>query len=163
MAVSGLVELVQNGFPLSDTKIMKFVILLALGFVFFVLVRSAFAQGDKVARISPIDAATAVRDGTAILVDVREPKEWQEGVAASAYLLPLSDLRGNRRKWAHVLKSAKEENQQVILYCRSGGRSGQAAAILAGEGFAVANAGGFSDWQKANLPVRAPEEPADPR
>jgi rhodanese-related sulfurtransferase len=148
---------------LSNQRRMKFVILLALGFVFFVLVRSAFAQDGKVARISPTDAAKAVREGSAILVDVREPAEWREGVAASAYLLPLSDLRGNRRKWAHVLKTAQEENQRIILYCRSGGRSGQAAGILEGEGFAVANAGGFGDWRKANLPVRAPEEPADPR
>lgn len=135
---------------------MKFVVLVAIGFVLFLTVRSLFAA--KVPSISPGEAAAAVKSGQALLIDVREPAEWESGVAAPAYLLPLSDLQGARKKWQHVLTDAKD--QTLILYCRSGNRSGRAAAALASEGFTVANAGGFRDWQAAGLPTRSPDEPA---
>src|SRR5690606_7464825 len=101
--------------------------------------------------IDPKDAAERVAAGKAVLIDVREPAEWESGVAAPAYLLPLSDLRGARRKWQHVLEAARKEQKEVLLYCRSGARSGAAAALLAREGFTVGNVGGFRDWQAADL------------
>jgi rhodanese-related sulfurtransferase len=139
---------------------MKLLALLGLLFVVFAFARNAFAQSSDPVNIAPADAAVKVKAGTAILIDVREPAEWTEGVAAPAYLLPLSDLRGERKKWAHVLASAKATNQQVLLYCRSGNRSAQAAKILAAEGFDVANAGGFRDWLGSHLPIRTPDAPA---
>lgn len=135
-------------------------LLLVIGIFLFFAVRSIFAQTPRpdVPRISPPDAQAKVKAGEAVLIDVREPAEWEDGVAASAYLLPLSDLRGDRKKWQHVLEDAKDK--EVLLYCRSGNRSGQAAALLAQEGFQVANVGGFRDWQAAGLPTRQPDEPA---
>lgn len=144
---------------------MKLLLIAGLGFILFTLIRNSFSSpattnnDTNTPAISPADAATAVREGKAILIDVREPEEWESGVAAPAYLLPLSDLKASRKKWAHVLEEAKDK--KVILYCRSGGRSGQAATLLAKEGFTVANSGGFNDWLSANLPVRAPADPAD--
>lgn len=135
-------------------------LLLVIGLFLFFAVRSLFAQSPRsdIPRISPPDAQAKVKAGQAVLIDVREPAEWEEGVAAAAYLLPLSDLKGERKKWQHVLDAAK--GKDVILYCRSGNRSGQAAAILAEQGFQVANVGGFRDWQAADLPTRKPDEPA---
>lgn len=103
--------------------------------------------------IAPADAAARVASGRAVLIDVREPAEWAEsGVAAPAVLLPLSDLRGDRAQWKDFL--AQNRAKELILYCRSGNRSGIAAGILAKEGFTVANAGGFKNWVGAGLPVR---------
>ena len=121
----------------SLTKLL----LLIIGIFLFFTVRSMFAASAKsdVPRMAPAEAAAQVKAGTAILIDVREPSEWESGVAAPAYLLPLSDLRAERTKWGHVLADAKDK--QLLLYCRSGNRSGQAAALLAAEGFAVANVG----------------------
>lgn len=99
------------------------------------------------------DAADRVKAGTAVLVDVREPAEWEDsGVAAPAALLSLSDLRGERTQWKTFLEQNKDK--ELILYCRSGNRSGIAANILKKEGFKVANAGGFKHWAGAGLPVR---------
>ncbi len=138
---------------------MKFLLLLAIVFALIGLARTARAQSSAPA-VDPAEAAARVRAGKAVLIDVREPSEWEAGVAAPAYLLPLSDLRGPRRKWQHVLESAKAEGKEVLLYCRTGNRSGQAAAVLAQEGYPVGNVGGFRDWSAAGLPTRTPDEPA---
>ena len=142
---------------MTDT-LMKLLLVLGLILLVLTFVRSSFAQAGNSPRITPTEAAAKVKAGDAVIIDVREPREWENGVASPAYLLPLSDLRDGRRKWGHVLEDAKDK--QVLLYCRSGNRSGIAAGILAKEGFDVANVGGFRDWQAADLPVRQPDEPA---
>jgi rhodanese-related sulfurtransferase len=104
----------------------------------------------------PAEAVRRIEQGAAILIDVREPAEWAEtGVAAPAVLLPLSDLRGERTQWKLFLEQSA--GKELIVYCRSGARSGVATKILAGEGRVVANAGAFKHWQAAGLPVRQVE------
>jgi rhodanese-related sulfurtransferase len=104
--------------------------------------------------VSPQEADAAIRAGTAVLVDVREPDEWNDGVAEPAVLLPLSDLRGSRQSWAPFLQQAR--GKRLLVYCRSGARSGVAAALLKSEGFETGNIGGFGGWVAAGLPVRKP-------
>jgi rhodanese-related sulfurtransferase len=113
----------------------------------------------EVERISPADAAKLVADGRAVLVDVREPSEWKEsGVAAPARLLPKSDFDGERAKWNEFLQSVGDRT--IIVYCRTGRRSGLVGEGLAELNHRVLNAGGFAEWQAAGLPVRQPEESA---
>jgi rhodanese-related sulfurtransferase len=104
--------------------------------------------------LSPEDAKAAVEAGSAVLVDVREPNEWHEGVAAPAALLPLSDLRGARRSWASFLE--QNRGKRIVLYCGAGVRSGMAASTLKSEGFDAINLGGYSEWTSRGLPVRRP-------
>jgi len=104
--------------------------------------------------MSPKEAAAAVETGFAMLVDVREPAEWNGGVAREAVLLPLSDLRGPRKRWTPFLE--KHRSKRILLYCQSGMRSGMAASILKAEGFDTANMGTFSNWRANGLPVRTP-------
>jgi rhodanese-related sulfurtransferase len=130
---------------------MKLPLLLA---AFFAL--CSFAAAADPAKIAPADAAKLVAEGKAVLVDCREPSEWADtGVAAPAVLLPKSNFDGDRKEWTEFL--AKNKGKQVIIYCRSGGRSGTVAAALAKEGVATANAGGFKDWAGAGLPTRKVE------
>jgi len=112
-------------------------------------------SASGVSRVAPPDAAQRVGDRKAVLVDVREPAEWADGVAEPATLLPLSDLTGARRQWKPFLDQVGD--REIILYCRSGSRSGRAAALLAAEGFKTANAGSISGWQRAGLPVCKPK------
>ena len=111
-----------------------------------------------VENIAPARAAQLVADGKAVLVDVREPAEWLEsGVAAPAVLLPKSEFDAGRLgEWKDFL--TKVGDKEIIIYCRSGKRSGAVAEALAKEGHKVANAGGFKDWQAAGLPTRQPTE-----
>jgi rhodanese-related sulfurtransferase len=115
----------------------------------------ALASAAEVPRVSPAKAAQQVAAGQAVLIDVREPAEWNEtGVAGPAVLLPMSDFKGDQKLWKPFL--AAHPGQPLILYCRSGHRAGVVGAQLAAHGRSVANAGGFKDWQAAGLPTRKP-------
>lgn len=122
-------------------------------FLMFMTLLSSFGAGAAI--LTPVEAAARLKAGDAVLIDVREADEWAEtGVAEPAVLLALSDLRGAREQWKSFLE--KNRDKTLLLYCRSGNRSGYAAALLAKEGFKTANAGAFSAWKSAGLPVRKP-------
>jgi rhodanese-related sulfurtransferase len=106
-----------------------------------------------VPKIAPAEAAKLVDAGKAILVDVREPSEWEAtGVAAPARLLPKSDFDGDQSQWKPFL--AETGAKQIIVYCRTGHRSEMVGAALANKGYKVLNAGAFKEWKDAGLPVR---------
>jgi rhodanese-related sulfurtransferase len=106
----------------------------------------------EVKRVDPAEGARLVAEG-AVLVDVRELDEWKEtGVVDGALLLPMSDFNADKKQWAPVLEDAKDRT--LVLYCRSGNRSGRIAAQLAAQGYQVVNAGAFKDWKAAAQPVR---------
>lgn len=77
------------------------------------------------------------------LVDVREPGE-HEDFNIGGILLPLGDIRNFQTESIDDWK-----DQEVICYCRSGNRSGQACMILESAGFTnVMNlTGGMMAWQ----------------
>ncbi|MCX6954751.1 MAG: rhodanese-like domain-containing protein [Verrucomicrobia bacterium] len=112
------------------------------------------AMLTSVPRLAPHDCAARVRSGDALLVDVREPAEWAEGVAQQATLLSLADLNGTRTDWKPFL--AANAGREILLYCAVGGRAGLAARVLAAEGFRVANTGGLSDWAASGWPIVKP-------
>ncbi len=122
-----------------------------------ILVSAVAALAADVPRLTAAESAKLVQDGQAVLVDVREPAEWREtGVAAPAVLLEKSDFDGAKAAWAPFLAKVGKD-KTIVLYCRSGGRSGRVAEALAAEGYKVVNAGGFKDWTAAGLPVRKVE------
>ena len=117
------------------------------------LLSTGLGCAAEISKIEPNAAAALIAEGKAVLVDVREPTEWAEtGVVAVATLLAKSDFDGAQTNWKPFLEKNKE--RQIILYCRSGNRSGIVAKALAEKGFKVANAGGFKAWAAAGQPVR---------
>lgn len=98
-------------------------------------------------KVSAVEAAALVDDG-AILVDVREPHEWQAGHAPQARHIPLAQL--NRRI------AELPANRPVVAVCRSGNRSAHAAALLAAAGRDASNlTGGMHAWSRHGLPIVA--------
>lgn len=94
--------------------------------------------------IDPSQAAALLDRGEAVLLDVREPNEWAVGHAPQAKHLPLDQVRPD----------AVPGGRTVIVVCRSGRRSGQAADLLAAGGVPVHNlAGGMTAWARAGQPV----------
>ncbi|TQK51302.1 rhodanese-related sulfurtransferase [Streptomyces sp. SLBN-118] len=89
--------------------------------------------------------------GDAVLLDVREPYEWQAGHAPQAVHLPLSALSALS---AGAGLPAHLQARHLVVICRSGNRSRQAAELLAARGAqAVDVIGGMRDWAGAGLPV----------
>jgi rhodanese-related sulfurtransferase len=98
----------------------------------------------------------------AILVDVREQKEWDRGHIEGALLVPLSRLSD----WGHDGMTAEEKaalarslpkGSVVYCHCRAGHRALSGAEILRGLGYdARALKPGYDDLIKAGFP-RAPE------
>ncbi|MFF9060325.1 rhodanese-like domain-containing protein [Streptomyces sp. NPDC101213] len=86
--------------------------------------------------------------GDAVLLDVREPYEWQSGHAPRALHLPLSALAIGAALPAHA------QARPLVVICRSGNRSRQAAELLAARGaVAVDVIGGMRSWAEEGLPV----------
>ncbi|HRO46044.1 rhodanese-like domain-containing protein [Agriterribacter sp.] len=78
------------------------------------------------------------------LIDVREPHENAE-FNIGGILLPVGHIRNMNIDEIEALKE-----KEVICYCRSGNRSGQACLILDTLGFTNTRnlAGGMLEWQK---------------
>lgn len=100
------------------------------------------------------DAARWMAEG-AVLVDVREPSEWQSGHARGAIHIPLSEIQARGRKALEARGVTAGAGDNVLLICRSGMRSGVACQALRGEAsFKAINVkGGMIAWQRAGLPM----------
>jgi rhodanese-related sulfurtransferase len=98
------------------------------------------------ADVTPAEARARAQTG-ALLLDVREPAEWRTGHAPGAIHLPLGQLGARLAELP--------PDREIIAVCRSGSRSGIAAAQLRRAGFTqVRNmAGGMNAWARAGLPV----------
>ena len=76
-----------------------------------------------------------VEDNEAIVLDVREPEEWEQGTLAGATLISMSELIDR------IDEIPKD--RAILCVCRSGGRSQQVATYLAFSGYQpIANLAG---------------------
>lgn len=104
--------------------------------------------------VPEIDIAEAVRRreaGTSVF-DVRELDEYVEGHVPGAPLIPL----------AAVVDRVDEfpTGEEVLIICKSGGRSHRAAELLRARGIDAVNIGGGTmAWVEAGHPVATGEEP----
>jgi len=99
-----------------------------------------------------VGAAQAVqminrRDG--VVIDVREPAEFNAGHIPNAKNIPQGQLQGR------VKDLQKFKAKPVIVVCATGNRSRAAAAALQKSGFdeAYTLQGGMAAWRQASLPV----------
>lgn len=76
------------------------------------------------------------------LLDVRQPEEYAAQHIPGATLIPLGELPGR------IDEIEQYRNQEIIVICRSGNRSGQACMFLEMSGFANAKnmRGGMLAW-----------------
>lgn len=82
----------------------------------------------------------------AALLDVREDDEWAAGHVDGAVHVPLSEVPGRLAELP--------EADPVYVICRSGNRSGRAAAWLNAQGIEAVNvAGGMKAWAAAGKPM----------
>ena len=98
--------------------------------------------------VAPAEVAKLRSDG-AILLDVREPVEWEQGHLDGAIHLPQGRLHGG------IAAAVPDLDATVVVYCHTGVRSFYAAQAMGQLGYRhVLNlAGGIEAWARAGLRI----------
>ncbi|HEY4711265.1 MAG TPA: rhodanese-like domain-containing protein [Dehalococcoidia bacterium] len=94
------------------------------------------------------------KKGEFLLLDVRQPEEYEDGHIPGAMLIPLGELEARQEEL--------ERDKKIITYCRSGHRSMAAAIALCGLGFKDVHTmeGGILNWRYetiSGMPEAKPE------
>jgi rhodanese-related sulfurtransferase len=129
-----------------------------------------------VKRVTPIEADALLREGWAYL-DVRSIPEFEAGHPTGAANIPLLHMAGGRMAPNAAFQAVVEGNfakdAKIVVGCKAGGRSLQAATLLEAAGYTsvVDMRGGFhgerdsfgrvavAGWAEAGLPVEATSSP----
>jgi rhodanese-related sulfurtransferase len=102
------------------------------------------SERDAVPAVDAAEGHRLVGEG-ALLLDVREPDEWEAGHAEGALWIPMSEIAAR----ADELPNERE----IVVICRSGGRSARVTAVLNQSGFSAVNlSGGSQAWAASGLP-----------
>jgi rhodanese-related sulfurtransferase len=129
-----------------------------------------------VKRVTPVEADALLKEGWSYL-DVRSIPEFEGGHPAGAANVPLLHMMGGRMAPNAAFRSVVEGNfakdTKLVVGCKVGGRSAQAAALLEAAGYTsvVDMRGGFhgerdnfgrvavAGWAEAGLPVETSAPP----
>jgi rhodanese-related sulfurtransferase len=135
---------------LSTFIVNHWELFLALVIILTLLASTGFSQkllGFK--EVQPQELTQMINRQNAVVLDVREDKDFSAGHIVNAVHVPLSNLETR-------LKSLEKfKGRPVITTCQTGDRSARAAAILRKQGFEPVYklAGGLMAWREAKLPL----------
>src|ERR1041385_154669 len=103
----------------------------------------------NITEISPRDAAAKLKSGEALIIDVRDKDEWDEGHIPGATNLSRGTVE------IDIEEKVADPNAMIICHCGGGGRSALAAESLQKMGYKNVRsmAGGFKAWKIAGLPT----------
>jgi len=74
-------------------------------------------QGAEHTKESLASVQANLTDGKAVLIDVREPKEWKQGHLRDAMSVPLSELKGRLDDPAYAAELTAKLPKSKIVYC----------------------------------------------
>lgn len=103
--------------------------------------------GGTIIHLTPAEVSEGMKNGTILLVDVREPDEIRQARIPGAVSMPLSAFSPK--------DLPPHEGKRVVFSCRSGQRSQKAAALAQSLGIPLEEhmQGGILAWHQAGLPV----------
>ncbi len=118
-----------------------FAVLLAL------FIRNETQRGGR--GVSPQELVNLVNREGAVVLDVRDTKEFDAGHIVDAVNVPHGALEGR------LAELEKYKAKPVAIVCKMGSHAGTAGAMLRKAGFAEVSrlSGGMSEWRNQNLPV----------
>jgi rhodanese-related sulfurtransferase len=95
------------------------------------------------------EAVRLINQEEALVLDVREDKEFRDGHILNAINIPLGLLE------SRLDEINGHKDKPVVVYCRTGQRAAKAGAVLQRQGFNVIYKlnGGMMAWADANMPV----------
>lgn len=133
-------------------RLFEFVVnhyVLASLFVAFLVAILVLESRRGGAKISAQGAVSLINRDEAIVVDIRDRKEFGEGRITGSVNIPLSSLK------SRAAELNKHKSKQIIVVDKMGQHSAMAVKQLNAEGFTnvVRLNGGVSDWKASNLPL----------
>jgi len=86
-----------------------------------------------------------------LVIDVRQPEEWEQNHISGAKLIPLSTLP------KEIHKHGADPKNPIYVYCQHGVRSHQAGLLLLSLGYEQIYhlEGGLSQWINAGFPCQS--------
>jgi rhodanese-related sulfurtransferase len=122
---------------------------------------------SETCELSPAQAAEASNHGQLdVIVDVREPAEYEEGHVPRAINIPrgLLELRADPASPGADADLSADRSARIVVYCTRGpgARSLFAAQTLTSMGYDNVEVlgGGLMAWAEAGLPIESEIEPA---
>ena len=117
--------------------------LLALTICFAAVTTGFAAEETRVRWIDLNQMKKIIEEQAPVIVDLRTPREFEQGHIAGAVNVPVDDLRANRT----LLDAYKDKT--VLLYCRTVNRTGRALGLIDGRGFKMIYAlnGGYAAYR----------------
>ena len=108
-----------------------------------------YHQRTASSSVGPQQAVMLINRKEAIVVDVREKKEFESGHIVDSINIPMTKLK------QRITEVWKYKDKPVVVVCKLGQHSGQAAKILqeAGHADVVRLAGGLAEWKAQSLPL----------
>ncbi|PXX93651.1 rhodanese-like domain-containing protein [Marinobacter vulgaris] len=118
-------------------------------FVAFLLAILVLESRRGGAKISAQGAVNLINRDEAVVVDIRDRKDFNEGRITGAINIPLNSIKSR----ASELKKFKDK--QIIVADKMGQHSAMAVKQLKAEGYTnvVRLNGGIADWKGSNLPL----------
>ncbi|HTK99615.1 MAG TPA: rhodanese-like domain-containing protein [Pseudomonadales bacterium] len=99
--------------------------------------------------VSPQELVNLVNKEGAVILDVRDSKEFAAGHIVDAVNVPHTSLE------SRLPELEKYKEKPVTIVCKMGQHAGTAGAMLRKAGFASVSrlSGGMTEWRNQNLPV----------
>lgn len=108
---------------------------------------------ENIVSVSAPEFDKAIKADTVLLLDVRTPHEYAEGHIDGALNI---DVHSD--DFQKMAEKDLSKDSTILVYCRSGRRSMDAAKILTKLGYKVINLrGGIIEWKEDGLPVTSEE------
>jgi rhodanese-related sulfurtransferase len=133
-------QFIQNNWPLI------LVMIVSGGMLLWPLVGGRFS---KVGEVGALRATQLINRQNAVILDLRESKDYDGGHLPNAVHIPLSQLS------SRAGELSKFTSRPLIAYCDRGNRSRSAGSALAKLGFTEVYTlhGGVRAWAEAGLPI----------
>ena len=132
-----IIEFIANHWILSGLWVL--VVLAILGY-------HSMASGSS---LSPHQATLLVNHGSAVMVDIREKKDFDAGHITNAINIPMSRLK------ERASELDKYKDNPIIIVCNMGQTATEAVTLLQKAGFEKVNRlkGGITEWRAQGLPL----------
>ena len=121
-----------------------------VSFFVFLLVAFVINEGKQGgAAITPTNLVNLVNREGAVLLDIRDPKEYSAGHIAGALSMPVSSID------ARIGELESEKGKPVVLVCKMGQQASATGRKLKALGFENVRrlSGGMAEWTAGSLPV----------